>query len=367
MRTCSLKIRNLTKRFRSIYREVTALKDINLEVEEGEFFVILGPSGCGKSTFLNILAGLEKPDKGKVWFGNRLVVSVEDGLFLSPRERNVAMVFQSYALYPHMNVFENIAFPLRVAGLPGEEIEVRVNRVAGMLDIAELLHSRPRELSGGQRQRVAIARALVRNPSVFLLDEPLSNLDAQLRQKMRAELKALQRELRVTTLYVTHDQVEAMTLGDRIAILKDGEVQQVGNPLEIYHNPSNIFVAGFIGTPPMNLLKARAIMEHGSCFLKIGDIKIKIKAEVVKGKEIIMGIRPEDIEVVKEPVTGSFEVRITLVEHLGTESILHTNIGKNRLLIKLKEDVDYREGDRVRILIRPEKIHLFDENGKSLR
>ncbi len=248
-------VKNLRKDFFTLRRgRIRALATLDLTVEPGAFFVLVGPSGCGKSTLLNIIAGIENPSAGDIWIGDRQVMSVAAKKFLPPRRRDVAMVFQSYALYPHMTVFANIAFPLKIAGVDRRDIDNRVRAAAATLEIENLLDARPAELSGGQRQRVALGRAIVRRPRVLLLDEPLSNLDALLRTSMRGELKQIQRRLAVTTIYVTHDQTEAMTLGDRIAVLKDGRLQQTGTPEEIYHRPANSFVAGFIGTLPMNLL-----------------------------------------------------------------------------------------------------------------
>ena len=261
-------VENLGKDFFTLRRgRVRALKAIDLTVKPGTFFVLLGPSGCGKSTLLNILAGIENPTAGEVWIGDRRVVSAATGQSVPPRRRDVAMVFQSYALYPHMTVYENIAFPLKMAKTDRHEIDRRVREVMATLEIDDLPDARPAELSGGQRQRVALGRAIVRRPKVLLLDEPLSNLDALLRTSMRGELKRIQREVKQTMVYVTHDQTEAMTLGDRVAVLKDGTLQQTGTPAEIYDAPDNRFVAGFIGTPPMNLLdgillaKARKTVE----------------------------------------------------------------------------------------------------------
>ncbi len=250
-------VQNIKKDFFTLRRgKIHALKNINLEIEAGSFFVILGPSGCGKSTLMNIIAGIEKPTGGEITIGDKTVVSVEKKINLTPKQRDAAMVFQSYALYPHMTVFENISFPLKIAKLNKEEINKKVNEAAETLEITALLKAKPSELSGGQKQRVALGRAIVRQPNVLLLDEPLSNLDALLRTSMRAQLKMLQKKINVTTIYVTHDQIEAMTLGDKIAVLNKGEVMQTGTPEEIYNNPQNLFTAKFMGTPPMNIIEA---------------------------------------------------------------------------------------------------------------
>lgn len=261
-----VKLVNVWKQF----GEVTAVKNMNLDIKDGEFMILLGPSGCGKTTTLRMISGLEEPTKGQIYIGDKLVADPEKGVFVPPKDRDIAMVFQSYALYPHMTVYDNIAFPLKLRKVPKQEIDQRVREVAEMLGLTELLKRKPRELSGGQRQRVALGRAIVRKPQVFLMDEPLSNLDAKLRVKMRAELKKLQRQLGVTTIYVTHDQVEAMTMGDRIAVINAGELQQVGSPDEVYDKPANTFVAGFIGSPPMNSMDA-SITEDG--FADFGEFK----------------------------------------------------------------------------------------------
>ncbi|MFW6325076.1 MAG: ABC transporter ATP-binding protein, partial [Desulfovibrionales bacterium] len=296
----------VSKRFKTARGTVHAVVDLDLTIEHGEFFIFLGPSGCGKSTVLNLTAGLEEPSSGTVRFGERVAASPGEKIFLDPSERNVAMVFQSYALYPHMNVFDNIAFPLRAAKGKKEDITTSVRDTARILEIAPLLDRKPKELSGGQRQRVAMARALVRNPSVFLLDEPLSNLDAQLRISTRAELKRLQREMSVTTLYVTHDQTEAMTLGDRVALLKEGRLVQVDTPREIYQNPATPFAATFVGSPPMNLLPARLESRGHRFFARINESeiilpgKLRKRAENMQTRDILVGIRPERIEMAEQ-------------------------------------------------------------------
>ncbi|WP_297487983.1 ABC transporter ATP-binding protein, partial [Thermococcus sp.] len=281
-----------------VFGGFTAVKDMNLHVKDREFMILLGPSGCGKTTTLRMIAGLEEPTKGRIYIGDRLVADPEKDVFVPPRDRDVAMVFQSYALYPHMSVYDNIAFPLKLRKVPKSEVDKRVREVAEMLGLSELLNRKPRELSGGQRQRVALGRAIVRKPRVFLMDEPLSNLDAKLRVRMRAELKRLQRQLGVTTVYVTHDQVEAMTMGDRIAVINAGQLQQVGSPEEVYHKPANTFVAGFIGSPPMNFLEG-TLTEDG--FVDFGEFRLKLlpdqfevlREENLIDKTITFGIRPE--------------------------------------------------------------------------
>ncbi|HCJ66556.1 MAG TPA: glycerol-3-phosphate ABC transporter ATP-binding protein [Elusimicrobia bacterium] len=368
-----LKLGNLTKKFLSIRGEVVAVNNINLEIEDKEFFVLLGPSGCGKSTLLNLIAGLEKPTSGEIWFAEKLIVSMEKKIFFTPKERNVAMVFQSYALYPHLSVFENIAFPLRIMKTKENMVKEAVKKVTSTLEIFDLLSVKPAELSGGEKQRVAIARAIVRQPEIFLLDEPLSNLDAQLRLSTRAELKNLQRHLGVTTVYVTHDQVEAMALGDRIAVLKDGKVVQVGTPAELYERPANTFVAAFIGSPPMNFIEGSLFEEKGIFYIIIDNLRIKMPDSKVwnlkrlKSKSCIFGIHPEDIYIRREKTVQNFKTRIISVEPLGRDMILHTSFGEHKILILTKE-TEFKEGDTVNIEFNWQKTHIFEksENGERI-
>jgi sn-glycerol 3-phosphate transport system ATP-binding protein len=344
-----------------------ALSDLSLEVADGEFMILVGPSGCGKTTALRCVAGLERPTSGRILIGDRVVNDV------SPRDRDIAMVFQNYALYPHMNVYKNLAFGLKQRKTPKAEIDRRVREVSRMLGLEELLKRRPAQLSGGQRQRVAMGRALVREPKAFLLDEPLSNLDAKLRVQMRAELKRVHARLRITTIYVTHDQVEAMTLGDRIAVLSAGKLQQLGAPQEVYDRPANLFVAGFIGSPPMNLLRGRAL--GGT--ITAGDLVFQ-RAGVPDG-EVAVGMRPE-IFTPRPDGLPSLELLVDVVEPLGDEIIVHgTTQGTpvetgaeeeevptiregSRAPITARFDPDVRlaPGDRVRLGVRPERVHLFD-------
>jgi len=365
----SIKVKKLSKEFRSLKRgRVVALHDISLEIKEGEFFIILGPSGCGKSTFLKLLAGLEKPTSGEIYLKGRLVASKEKNLFLGPKERNIAMVFQSYALYPHMSVYENIAFPLKMRKAPKGEIKVRVKEMAKLLEIENLLFAKPKELSGGEMQRVALARALIRKPNVLLLDEPLSSLDAQLRIKMREELKKMQRILGITTVYVTHDQAEALSLADKIAILKNGEIQQVGKPEEIYNEPANTFVAQFLGIPSMNLLRAKVIEEKTKIFIETLDIRLKPSSELVQKlrelnlQEIIVGIRAEDLKLTQQK-PFDFEAEIKLIEHLGAEKVLYLNVKGEKLLLRTPYCEGLREDEIVKITIDPKKIHIFNKDG----
>jgi len=316
-------LKNVVKKF----GKVVAVNNVTLEVKDKEFMVLLGPSGCGKSTTLRLIAGLETPDEGEIWIGNRLVNEID------PTKRNVAMVFQSYALYPHMTVYRNIEFPLKMARVPKEERRRKVIEVARFLGIEDLLNRYPKQLSGGQQQRVALARAIVREPEVFLLDEPLSNLDAKLRVKMRFELRRLLHdELQTTTIYVTHDQVEAMTMADRIAVMNAGKIMQVGSPIDVFEKPANIFVAGFIGVPPMNFFEGTLIEKQNNLLLDLGSILFRIPKTYYStlhphvGSEIVMGIRPQDIKVALEPQEGSYEGKIVGYEPLGTETYIHFTI-----------------------------------------
>ncbi|MDD5209554.1 MAG: ABC transporter ATP-binding protein [Elusimicrobiales bacterium] len=353
----NISLKSLKKDFTSARGKFTVLDSVDLEIKEGEFFVLLGPSGCGKSTLLNLLAGLEKPSSGEISFGGTLMAG--PGKFTGPRGRNVAMVFQSYALYPHLTVFGNIAFPLNIAKVPKPEIKERVEKAAAMLGITALLGSKPGELSGGERQRVAIARAVVRRPDVLLFDEPLSNLDAQLRLATRVELKKLQRELGITSIYVTHDQVEAMTLGDRVAVLKDGKLQQLDTPMGLYERPANRFVAQFIGFPPMNLMDCTLTEEAGAMAAGIGGVRlVPLKKPGLKTGPASIGIRPSDIEVSREPVPGSVPVRIDLAEPLGRDILLSFSLAGTEVSA-LTGDAGLTEGREAHARLIPEKVHVF--------
>jgi len=352
-----------------------AVDELSLDVADGEFMILVGSSGCGKTTALRMVAGLEKPTSGAIRIGNRVVNDV------SARERDIAMVFQNYALYPHMTVARNLAYPLRQRRMPRREIARRVQEVAEMLSLEELLKRRPAQLSGGQRQRVAMGRALVREPEVFLLDEPLSNLDAKLRIQMRAELKRLHARLGITTIYVTHDQVEAMTLGDRLAVISDGKLQQLGDPQEVYDHPANVFVAGFIGSPPMNLLRGRAVDGR----VAAGDFVIE-RPDLPDG-ELIVGIRPEALT----PADGagpSLDFDVAVVEPLGNELIVHGSVtadiasspeaGEAALLTRgaaraevvacLSPRERPAEGSTIRLGVDPAEVHVFDaDTGMAIR
>ncbi len=354
-------VKNLVKRF----GKVTAVDNVSFEVRDGEFVVLLGPSGCGKTTTLRLIAGLEYPDEGEIWIGDRMVND------LPPKDRDVAMVFQNYALYPHMTVYDNLAFPLKIRKMPREEIDRKVREVARLLQIEELLDRKPGQLSGGQQQRVALGRALVREPKVFLMDEPLSNLDAKLRIYMRAELKRLQRELGITTIYVTHDQAEAMTMADRIVVLNRGRIQQIGSPEELYYRPANVFVAGFIGAPPMNFLEASVEEHDGKLVLNTGVFRIELPermAEALRAaglpREVIFGIRPEHIEIVEE---GGYPVEVFVTEPLGGETIIDFKHGDKILKIKYPGHFKANPKDVIRIRFKLDEAHIFDkETGRLI-
>ncbi|MFK8034221.1 MAG: ABC transporter ATP-binding protein [Hyphomicrobiales bacterium] len=324
-----LVIRNMNKHYGTFH----AVKDLDIEVEPGEFLVLLGPSGCGKSTALRMIAGLEEITSGEVIMGDRDVTNV------LPKYRDIAMVFQSYALYPHKTVAENIGFPLKVAGVAPDERDKAVHDAAAQVQMETLLARYPRELSGGQRQRVALARAIIRRPSAFLMDEPLSNLDAKLRGFMRAELKHMQHELGVTTIYVTHDQIEAMTLAHRVAIMRDGVLQQLGTPAEVYTNPVNLFVAGFMGSPPMNFVEG----DVNNDVLNFGDNKINLSG-APQGSSVTLGFRPEDATVVKAG-KGRFDAKVYTAEMTGDLTLVTMRLGKSMMTVKMPKDfmVDFDE------------------------
>ena len=348
-----IRLEGVTKRWGSF----VAVDNQSLTVFDKEFLVLLGPSGCGKTTTMRMIAGLEEPTDGQIWIGDRMVN--ED----LPKDRDVAMVFQNYGLYPHMTVFDNIAYPLKVRGMERTKIAPLAESVAAKVELSELLKRKPRELSGGQRQRVALARAIVRTPQVFLMDEPLSNLDAKLRVTMRAELKHLSHELQITTVYVTHDQIEAMTLADRVAVMHEGRIQQLGTPDEIYNDPANIFVAGFIGSPAMNLLEGR--LEDG-IFVTDGGREI-LQAGRGRRAKAILGIRPEDIEVV--PRSEDAVQAITYATENTGESILVTaQLGKQRLTCKGSRYLKAAINEPIGLRVNPERTYLFDpETGHRVR
>ncbi len=347
------------------YGEVVAVNDLNLEIHDGEFMVLVGPSGCGKTTSLRMIAGLEEISDGVLRIGDRVVNNVP------PKDRDIAMVFQSYALYPHMSVKENLAFGLRRRAVPREEIDRRVAGVAATLGLSPLLDRRPHALSGGQRQRVALGRAIVRDPKVFLFDEPLSNLDAALRVSTRGEISALHRRLGATMIYVTHDQVEAMTMGSRICIMNGGKVVQVGEPLEVYRHPANIFVASFLGNPPMNLMPAVVSDDPGGRALRIGAWSFAVPAErmppLPPNTKVIFGIRPEKISVAQ---AGGMhiEAEIVQVEPLGAETIFASRIAgvEKSVFARVGPDVAVKVGERRRLGVDLAAAHVFDADGNAL-
>jgi len=353
-----LVVQDLAKDFQTLRRgRVQALQGIDLDVAPGAFFVLVGPSGCGKSTLLNLLAGIEAPTRGAIHIGERCVADAGAGRCLPPRRRDVAMVFQSYALYPHMSVYGNIAFPLEIARTDAAAIERRVREAAATLEIEDLLDARPAELSGGQRQRVALGRAIVRRPRLLLLDEPLSNLDALLRTSMRGELKQIQRRLQVTAVYVTHDQTEALTLGDRIAVLKDGLLQQTGTPEDVYRHPANRFVAGFIGTPPMNVIDGTLLREARRP-LKLPEDR--------DPADVQLGLRPEHLRLCP-PEEGLWQARVALVTLLGSERLCYLDLAGRQLLSTAAPD-GVREKDTLGLVFDRENLFVFDKtDGRTLR
>jgi ABC-type sugar transport system ATPase subunit len=332
-----------------------ALRDLSLDVPPGECMVLLGPSGCGKTTLLRLLAGLETPDGGRIHIGDRVVNDVP------PPERDVAMVFQNYALYPHFTVFDNIAFPLRARRQPAADIAPRVREAARRLGLDTLLERKPAQLSGGQQQRVALARAIVRNPVVYLMDEPLSNLDAQLRVQTRTELKRLQHELGTTTLYVTHDQAEAMTMGERIALLEGGDVAQVGPPLELYRRPATRFVASFLGSPAMNLWAAG--LEDGWARVEGSELRVRATAGGATG-EVTVGIRPEDVALSPVPSPDAAAARVLVVEPMGNETIVTLESGAARVVARGGADIALRAGEAAWVALPSERAHFFDAGGR---
>jgi multiple sugar transport system ATP-binding protein len=352
-------LKDLVKKF----DEVVAVRDVNLQIKDKEFIVLVGPSGCGKSTTLRMIAGLEEISSGEIFIGERLVND------LPPKDRDIAMVFQNYALYPHMTVYDNMAFGLKMRKFPKPEIDKRVREAAHMLGIQELLGRKPRQLSGGQRQRVAVGRAIVRHPQVFLFDEPLSNLDAKLRVQMRVELKRLHERLETTAIYVTHDQVEAMTLGDRVVVMKDGLVQQVGDPLSVYAKPRNRFVAGFIGSPAMNFVECTVTGSDGQLsvdapggFLLAIPPARRAALERYRGKPVTLGVRPEDIRESngQEPKEYRVEAVVEVVEPLGNEILIDVKVGPNPLVARVPPTSRVRMHERVELSLDPERLHFFD-------
>ena len=343
--------------------DVTAVHDASLEIQDQEFVVLVGPSGCGKSTTLRMVAGLEDISKGRILIDGKVVNDVP------PKDRDIAMVFQNYALYPHMTVYDNMAFGLKLRKYPKEEIHRRVTEAAEILGITEYLERKPKALSGGQRQRVAVGRAIVRKPKAFLFDEPLSNLDAKMRVQMRAEISKLHKRLKSTMIYVTHDQIEAMTMGDRIVVMKDGWIQQVATPLNIYTRPANQFVAGFIGSPPMNFFEG-TVADGGAAFDE-GTFRLPLGKEQsaalkgLAGKKVTMGIRPEDI---REAGAGEgVEATVEVVEMMGSEVYLYATTGKSSFTARVSAGCGAKVGDKVQLALDPAKAHFFGEDGKAIR
>ena len=330
-------------------RGVEAVRDFSLDIGDGEFVVLVGPSGCGKTTTLRMIAGLEETTEGEIRIGDRLVNGV------APKDRDIAMVFQNYALYPHMTVYKNMAFALKLRRMPGREIERRVREAARMLDIEELLDRKPRQLSGGQRQRVAVGRAIVREPKAFLFDEPLSNLDARLRLSTRAELKALHQRLKTTTVYVTHDQIEAMTMADKIVVMHDGIVEQIGEPLDLYDRPANLFVAGFIGSPAMNFMKGR--IEGGRFVADSGATLPIANGAAAKSGRACYGFRPEHLMVADDGIAS----RVVVVEPTGSETQVVVESGGQEIVCVFRERIAAQPGERLHIKPNPKLVHLFDE------
>lgn len=340
---------------------VKAVDKVNIHVEDQEFVVLVGPSGCGKSTTLRMVAGLEDITDGELRIDGKRMNEE------APKDRDIAMVFQNYALYPHMSVYDNMAFGLKIRKYPKDQIESRVQEAARILDIEELLDRKPKALSGGQRQRVAVGRAIVRKPKVFLFDEPLSNLDAKLRVQMRAEISSLHTRLSATMIYVTHDQVEAMTMGDKIVVMKGGVIQQIGSPLKLYNEPVNRFVAGFIGSPPMNIAVTKIVEEGGKIIAKEVGIEVTITGDVAEkmkpyiGKEVLLGVRPEDLEFTTKPEAGNnLNATIEVIEPLGAETHLFVNTKDHSLVARTAPDNIFKVGDEVNFTPNVEKLHFFD-------
>ena len=365
----SLSLKNINKTYPNGF---VAVKDFNLEIQDKEFIIFVGPSGCGKSTTLRMIAGLEEISAGELWIGDKLVNDVE------PKDRDIAMVFQNYALYPHMSVYDNMAFGLKLRKTPKDKIDKLVHEAAKILDIEHLLDRKPKALSGGQRQRVAMGRAIVRDPKVFLMDEPLSNLDAKLRVQMRIEIAKLHQRLETTFIYVTHDQTEALTLGTRIVVMKDGVIQQVDSPNELYQRPKNLFVAGFIGSPQMNFIEAKVVKSGSDVMLMFGSRSIKlpeVKAKKVleagyEDKTVIFGIRPEDIKDEEIFISSSpdsvLDATVKVYEMLGAEVNLYLSIDQFDVTIRVNPRTTARPGDTIKVALDLSKIHIFDKETEQV-
>ena len=356
-----VKLKSLNKVFKG---KVTAVKDVNLTIKDEEFAVFVGPSGCGKSTTLRMVAGLDDPTEGEIYIGDKLVNSIPS------KDRNIAMVFQNYALYPHMDVYGNMAFALKLRNYKKEDIDKRVKDAAQILGISHLINRRPKEISGGERQRVAVGRASVRKPDVFLFDEPLSNLDAKMRVQMRTEIHKLHLKIKNTMIYVTHDQTEAMTLGDRIAVMKDGQVLQFDTPLNVYNNPVNKFVAGFIGSPPMNFIKGKITKDNGGLYFREESFRVKIiekmseKVDTYLNKEIILGIRPENIydKLFASGATADNTIGAScdVIETMGSQNHLYLSTGSNSMIAVVEASNMPSSGSKVEVVLDMEKVHFFD-------
>jgi len=354
----SVQIRNVHKHFGGTH----VIRGVDVDIADGEFAVLVGPSGCGKSTLLRMIAGLEEIGSGEIAIGGRVVNDMQ------PKERDIAMVFQNYALYPHMTVRDNMAFSMLLARRPRAEIDERVAKAASILGLSELLQRYPRQLSGGQRQRVAMGRCIVRDPQVFLFDEPLSNLDAKLRVAMRTELKELHQRLKTTSVYVTHDQIEAMTMADQIVVMRDGLVEQRGRPLELYDRPANLFVAGFIGSPAMNFLPGILRRANGAAHVELtgGVVPVPVGMAGVDGQRIVFGTRPEHLALA--PEGQGMAATVVVVEPTGADTLVFAKMGEAEVTAVMRERYEFRAGDAIRLMPDHERTHLFDaESGKSLR
>src|SRR5262249_3908857 len=360
----SITLSRLNKHYGSLHH---AVKDVDLEIADREFVALVGPSGCGKSTTLRMIAGLEDITSGEIRIGERVVNH------LPPRDRDVAMVFQNYALYQHMSVYDNLAFGLRNSGVPGREIKAAIDRAAEILGLHDLLKRRPRQLSGGQQQRVALGRCIVRNPLVFLFDEPLSNLDAKLRAQMRLEIKRLHSQVPTTSVFVTHDQVEAMTLGDRVVVMRDGRIQQVGTPLAVYARPVNRFVAGFIGAPTMNFVDVKVVPDGSAIQVEAADLRLAVteaSAQALQGRaggRVVLGLRPEHLVLSDGAPPGrAFDAKVEVVDQLGSEMLREGRVAGGRMTVaRVAAEAPITPGDQVRLVVPPGRLHFFDPESEA--